>query len=67
MGAILISRRSNVKNFHLLNNHLFGVLECQLIKEMEISNKETARGFLSPTQTSWFNIMYHLQLQRSHL
>ena len=40
MGAILIPRRSNVKNFHLLNNRLFGVLECQLIKEGEEGEEE---------------------------
>ena len=67
MGAILIPRRSNVKNFHLLNNCLFAVLECQLIKEGAISSKETVRDFVSPTQTSWFNVMYHLKLQHSHL
>ena len=49
------------KIFHLLNNHLFGVLECQLIKEGEISNKETVRGFVSLTKTNWFNVMYHLK------
>ena len=67
MGDILIPRRSNGKNFHLLNNCLFGVLECQLIKEGVISNKETVRGFISPTQTNQFNVMYHLKLQYSHL
>ena len=57
-----------LKFFNLLNNHLLAVLECQLIKEGEISNNETARGFVSPTQTSRFSIMYHLKhLKRSHL
>ena len=57
-----------LKIFNLLNNRLFGVLECQLIKEGEISNKEIVRGFISPTKTNPFSIMYHLKyLKRRRL